>query len=53
MSEFFLRIDFQKRNDEDKEFKHFKAFYACCEITFPEWDGKCILPIPSPALKIT
>lgn len=31
----FLRIDFQKRYDKDKEYKHFKAFHVRCPIIFP------------------
>lgn len=35
----FLRIDFQKRYDKDKEYKHFKAFHVRCPITFPVGGG--------------
>lgn len=39
MSEFFLRIDFQKRNDKDKEFKHFKAFMRVVKLPFQSGMG--------------
>ena len=35
----FLRIDFQKRYDKDKEYKHFKAFHVCCQIIFSSGGG--------------
>lgn len=35
----FLRIDFQKRYDKDKEYKHFKAFHVHCQIIFPVAGG--------------